>query len=729
MVSSSSRQSSNKSKHSVFVPSPRFLSESPAKNRSPGHIDYPGQASFSDQSQGPSNARNLKSPIPPPPANLYPGSPAAFNVDPGAPFLAPAALTDDNHSDSGSIRDDPGPKGFTGAFVSGIKNVVKRSLRDRSRSQYQQNQRQNQQESQDVYDITPQFRDSGYATSLPIPPSGLPPMPENLSTPASSIHTVYSAHAPSETLLGHAEERYDRDDATVIGHSNSMTKQKMKPVNKEYGYDARYDQQSPPTPAQQYQHQVTNSFHEPPAPMPVQPITHRRPPRQTTYSEIIGPEDIASPVSAHLQYGPNYMQMNLVTPPPSETSLNTYLKRLQKFASDVNALPWVAKERPTKDYYPERSRRSDEPKKAPAIVWRSEAFVKADEYHAEEEEGSVDDASFSEWSPIGGSFKDGSVKMGPGMHAPRRGSRSAMDLDAEFEGSRTPMPTNPPNMTPYIHPRGVQLTDNPMPRPSQPSDSVLFQSGPPPDIPIPVRPPPLDPPSDNRGDYYVRSLPSNPPPTNRPPMAQTPIFYVPPSAPPSAGAGAEHTPRDQRIYSTGQAPPPPPPPGFADQNPNNWYPTQATPNTYTRSALDRIVPTAEFPYLGPNPNPDWGGGQATPSFRAPAAPRGQEHSSSPSPVIPSSRIPRSAPAPHPATPRAPPPFTPRSEWEQYPSNDGTGYVPSQYAEHFYGDQYGPGVHAARPPLVPPPFTASAASGQSSRRSSAAPSATSRRSRA
>ncbi|PPQ90505.1 hypothetical protein CVT25_014188 [Psilocybe cyanescens] len=260
-------------------------------------------------------------------------------------------------------------------------------------------------------------------------------------------------------------------------------------------------------------------------------------------------------------------------------------------------------------------------------------------------------------------------------------------------------------------------------------------------------------------------------------MAQTPIFYVPPSAPPSAGAGAEHTPRDQRIYSTGQAPPSPPPPGFADQNPNNWCPTQATPNTYTRSALDRIVPTAEFPYLGPNPNPDWGGGQATPSFRAPAAqlsllshrltfsvtrnaseitdlpylviarwdiayvnvrrwernassaaPRGQEHSSSPSPVIPSSRIPRSAPAPHPATPRAPPPFTPRSEWEQYPSNDRTGYVPSQYAEHFYGDQYGPGVHAARLPLVPPPFTASAASGQSSRRSSAAPSATSRRSR-
>ncbi|KAH9474914.1 hypothetical protein JR316_0013382 [Psilocybe cubensis] len=759
MANPFSRQSSSKSKHSAFVPSPRFLSESPAKNRSPLHVDYPGQPSRND----------LRSPIPPPPANLYPGTPLAFTVDPGAPFLAAVAPTDDHRSENGSTWDDPGPKGFTGAVVSGIKNVVKRSLRDRSRSQYTQKQRgYGQVDNSIVYDLPPQLRDSGYAvSSVPIPPSGLPPMPQNLSTPPSSRHTSYSARAPSETLLGHAEDRYDKDDATIIGHSNSVLKQQTRPqpVNQEYEYGQRYESDQEESPAQQYQRQVMDAYRLSQTASPSRQVPRRYTVPQPTYSEIIGPEDIASPVSADLQIGPNYKQMDVRTPPPSEISFNTYLKRLQKFASDVNSLPWIAKERVTKDYYPERSRRSDEPKKAPAIVWRSEAFLKAEGYHDPEGSGADGDGSFSEWSGV---EKDGSVRTGPGMHAPRRGSRSAMDLDAEFEGSRTPLPANQPNLTPYTRPRGVQLTDTPMPpRVSQPPDSVLFQKGPPPvipDLPLPQQQTMPVQPGGEQGNGYVHIVPSHPPPI----IAQTPNTYTAP-VPPMAN---QYIPQDPNAYSRDYSQPF----GPEGQNTNAWYPPQVTPPNYSIEAVNQLVPTAEFPYLGPNP--DWAGGQPPPppvafpspprplreqdrtnqspifippsprpppspqqlqpqqrtptgqppaaSFPSPAPapprPREHDHAMSPSPVIPPLNLAPAAPT-FPNTPRAStpisapqssaPPSPSPAQWEQYATSHRTGYVPAHYAEHYYGEVYGPGVHAARPPVVQPPVTVSAGSGSGS----------------
>ncbi|KAF8956471.1 hypothetical protein BDZ97DRAFT_1851689 [Flammula alnicola] len=357
-----------------FVPSPRWLSESPARTASQGtpstSINYAGQP-FSPPTHAPSFSRELKSPIPPPPANLYQGNASAFNVDPGIPFLATAGPTDGGSSHTGSVRDEsPREKNFVGGFVTGIKKAVRRSLRESAKDRPAQT---------DIYTQPPQFRDSGYGSSTPqlVAPPPIPPasFPGYYQRPPSSHRAHDSPRAPSETLLGdHEGEKGERGDNTVVGHQ-----------------------------------------------------------------EIRSPEAIMSPVSADPEFGSDYAQMEAPTPPPSDVSLNTYLQRARKFVQGVSNLPWVAKERVTADYYPERTRRRDEPKHHPAIAWHSQNYSRTNYRLSVGTPAPDSDA---------GTYSENSTPVANLLITPQRGSYAAMNLDEEFENPNTPLPPQLGEFTP-----------------------------------------------------------------------------------------------------------------------------------------------------------------------------------------------------------------------------------------------------------------------------------------
>ena len=308
-----------------------------------------------------------------------------------------------------------------------------------------------------------------------------------------------------------------------------------------------------------------------------------------------------SPVSADPEFGSDYAQMNPPTPPPSDTSFNTYLSRLSQIVKNINELPWVAKERVTADYYPERSRRKDEPKRHPAISWRSEAYYQ----HEHRPSGvpvSHHDANMSEAS--------GSMTH---LITPHRRSHPIMDLDAEFDPTPrpTPLPANPPSIPPSM--------------PTTPAHGFV--------PPLPAEPPvPASyhaPPDLSRG-FDPATLPSN-----------SMLFWG--EAPQPSGPLPEN-------------PPPPATWGYASagQTPKVNYGVFATPKSATSRRSRRSERSQNA--------------AQTAGYAPPLAPSG------------------------------------RSEWEAYP-HERTGYVPYEFAENYYGSQYGPGVHAARPPVAPPPISA------------------------
>ena len=154
-MSSSSKQTSL-----PFVPSPRWLESSPGHPSSSGTGNSPWR-----QRHGHDQFDELLSPIPPPPANLYPGSPTAFNVDPGVPFLATAGSSDVVDSEERSEDESSIRKKFVDGLVSGIRNTVRRSLRRRRRDTWIEPA---------FFDEDPEIRDSGYGSeyvTAPIPAS------------------------------------------------------------------------------------------------------------------------------------------------------------------------------------------------------------------------------------------------------------------------------------------------------------------------------------------------------------------------------------------------------------------------------------------------------------------------------------------------------------------------------------------------------------------------------
>ncbi|KAF8872206.1 hypothetical protein CPB84DRAFT_1799824 [Gymnopilus junonius] len=222
-----------------------------------------------------------------------------------------------------------------------------------------------------------------------------------------------------------------------------------------------------------------------------------------------------SPVSADPEYGSDYAQMNPPTPPPSDTSFHTYLSRISKVVKDINSLPWVMKERVTVDYYPERSKRRDEPKRHPAIAWRSEEHYRV-EYDREAQAQAFGGGGEGDLADrMGGLGMSEASASAVRLITPRRAA--VMDLDAEFDPTPrpTPLPAKPPNVAPSapttpsrfgfggpfpplpVYPPSAQLPITPLtrnanpltpnPNPTMlPSDSVLFsnQAPPPPNNPV-----------------------------------------------------------------------------------------------------------------------------------------------------------------------------------------------------------------------------------------------------
>jgi len=199
------------------------------------HVDSTGESTPSHRSLAPSSHQLLRSPAPPPPANLYEGGAAAFNVDPGIPFLATAGPTEAGSSDGGSIKEEsPREMRFVGGFVTGIKKAVRNSLRDRMRSQQAG-------PPLPMRAQPPQFRDSGYARSASqlYPPPPIAPSQVNVDYHASH-HAP--ARPPSETFLGHHPHQHKHNDETTVTWNQQIFSPEVmpSPISAESEYASDY---------------------------------------------------------------------------------------------------------------------------------------------------------------------------------------------------------------------------------------------------------------------------------------------------------------------------------------------------------------------------------------------------------------------------------------------------------------------------------------------------------
>jgi hypothetical protein len=212
----------------AFVPSPRFLSESPVHQFS----SYNTHISPNTLSPSPS-AQQLHSPVPPPPANLFGGSPGAFNVDPGAPFLGTAGPSDAADSDKGSITEFESPKRAVGAFVTGLKKAltVKRSQR-KSSPKYQQ--------QEETYPPQMMVRDSGYATS--------DRLEEPLATQPPPL-TTFSPSPPSTQHLS-LDPSNEFQTTNQHGHDAPSIDSMVSAVSAIVGFGPDYIKMERPTPPQ-----------------------------------------------------------------------------------------------------------------------------------------------------------------------------------------------------------------------------------------------------------------------------------------------------------------------------------------------------------------------------------------------------------------------------------------------------------------------------------------------
>ncbi|KAF9054351.1 hypothetical protein BJ165DRAFT_1399594 [Panaeolus papilionaceus] len=370
-----------------FIPSPQWLTESPAnvQLRTPSSRRSTRRPIFDTHNE-------LMSPVPPAPANLFdPNSAAGLSVDPGIPFLATAGPSErGDDSERGSINSEhrglERGNSFIGGFVKGVKRVV--TLPRQHKKEWTLDQ-------QEFYGQQPEIRDSGYASS-PNQSTAGPTFPI-LHTPYypddDDARTVTSRYAPSETLIGHLDP---------------------KTYSKPY---ERY-QEHP---------------------------KHSRPYRYEDEETIVGSDyygtqfsaaTSASYVTADPELGSDYAKMNAPTPPMSDVSLDSYVRRFQKLVKTVADLPWVAKERVTADYYPEKNRRCDEDVH-PAIIWHNPNAT------GEYEEDSFDYDALE-------SSNDSSSNSSM-LQAPRRNqSHAEIDLDAEFGSTSQRIPQIPlAPSTPY----------------------------------------------------------------------------------------------------------------------------------------------------------------------------------------------------------------------------------------------------------------------------------------
>ncbi|KAF8800114.1 hypothetical protein BYT27DRAFT_7263262 [Phlegmacium glaucopus] len=221
----------------AFVPSPRFLSESPARQPSsgkstPAHISRPGQPL--SPAPAPSSSQ-LLSPVPPPPANLFAGNAAAFNVDPGIPFLATVGPSDAGNSDKGSINQNESPKRFVGGFVTGLKKALTTKGSRRQSSKYQQ-------AGEEIHSLPTMIRDSGYAASsrLEEPPANQPPL------------TTFPPSAPPSYPPATSEQPFHYNAPPVAPYDDiqSLDSIDISAIKARVGYGPDYAKMDRPTPPQ-----------------------------------------------------------------------------------------------------------------------------------------------------------------------------------------------------------------------------------------------------------------------------------------------------------------------------------------------------------------------------------------------------------------------------------------------------------------------------------------------
>ncbi|KJA18672.1 hypothetical protein HYPSUDRAFT_1097610 [Hypholoma sublateritium FD-334 SS-4] len=614
------RRSTATAENPPFVPSPQWLSESPA--RPPSSRGTPASARIEHLAQNTPRVRPqsspsqpsrgpvyLRSPVPPPPANLFTAGSTGLNVDPGLPFHANAGSIDAG-SDKGSVDDAPRQGKLAGSIVGGLKRAVG-SLRR--------------------------------------------------GTLSSRSHSTGMGPSPPAAAL--------RDSG--YGHS---TPQLVGPATFPAGTGA--EQYYPPT------HVETVNGH-------VNPSSIRSPVSQNAYTpaQIMSPPQLFSPVSAAPEFGSDYAQMDPPTPPPSDVSFNTYLTRAQRIANKIASLPWVAPERPTVDYYPERSRRRDELKRAPQISWRAPDFARPNFKVATggglAEEGS-DAGTWDSYEEFQREGDEGKVPIIAII--PHRGSQ--VDLGEEF-GEAPPLPANPPVFTPRFKEQGIYTGNTPAVSMKLPLSQMATPEPLPPPLP---QDPPIYPPMPQDPPIYP-PLPQDPP--DQPIMQPQPRYSSDNTFQPSSGPGVVSQ-ATSRASSRGYALYDPPVTSQFDASP-----------TSARSSQRILLPVSEHQRTPAPPRP--------PSMRSTTAPSHQS-AHTPSHQSASPRTPERRYTQPPASLRATPrssrgsvrgPLIGDGEWEQYPVGR-TGYIPydEAHAQGYYA--HGTRSGSNSPSTTVPPRASSSA---------------------
>jgi len=298
---------------SGFVPSPQWLSESPA--RLPSSTASGTSAQRRTPRGSPGRFEGLVSPIPPPPANLFPEPQAAFNVDPGVPFLATEGDSERASEGESSQKEER----FVGGFVSGIKSTVRRSLRRR------RHPREPGFIEPGFFDQD-EFRDSGYSSALASVPAPLPQGRRSSTTEAVTSHegiTSTEVYRPSPVHPVRRDSLYPRRSGTaevVVSHE---------------GYPEGYD--------------------------PVLALG-----RLSVLTESQG--------SMEIPRTSDYLEMRLLQ---SDVPFTTYVQRFKRLVQHIASLPFSNRYRVTYDYNPESDLR-DDPRRLPVIMWQRPEFRPTD---------------------------------------------------------------------------------------------------------------------------------------------------------------------------------------------------------------------------------------------------------------------------------------------------------------------------------------------------------------
>lgn len=367
--------SSSSGRRTVFFPSPRWKTESPARPASSTTASSTKRA----LRDFPGPFEGLLSPIPPPPANLFAEPAEAFSTDPGVPFLATAGSSgSEGGSRAGSDKEDEYPRRrrFVGGFVTSIGNTVRRSLRRRRRDfPAEQNIRYDQDD----------VRDSGYASAL------VPTTKPHRRRPSTAEAVIsHESYYPSS-----AQDRRPSATEAVISHESYGHR---RPSTAEAVTSHERHSPYPPSPPWDRRPSTTEAVvsHDPhntyPATQARRPSvagavtshdrhSYERPidingapyGAYTLFDDKVARRHGAipllspgSPVSAEIEYGSDYAKMD--RPVHSDVSFGTYMRRINHFVQDIAALPFSSKTRVTYDYYPEIELR-DDPRRRPRMVW------------------------------------------------------------------------------------------------------------------------------------------------------------------------------------------------------------------------------------------------------------------------------------------------------------------------------------------------------------------------